>query len=84
MLKLIYFSYSLPDGTKHTQSGYFTPLGKHLVTAFVTISACQSCKIVTYMNVAGYVMTGSWEYVGPDGSVFRTEFTADHEGYKPR
>jgi len=52
------FSYSLPDGTKHTQSGYFTPLG--------------------------YVMTGSWEYVGPDGSVFRTEFTADHEGYKPR
>jgi len=52
------FSYSLPDGTKHTQSGYFTPLG--------------------------YVMTGSWEYVRPDGSVFRTEFTADHEGYKPR
>jgi len=52
------FSYSLPDGTKHTQSGYFTPLG--------------------------YVMTGSWEYVRPDGSIFRTEFTADHEGYKPR
>lgn len=35
-------------------------------------------------HVTGYVMTGSWEYVGPDGSVFRTEFTADHEGYKPR
>lgn len=52
------FSYSLPDGTKHSQSGYFTPLG--------------------------YVMTGSWEYISPDGSIFRTEFTADHEGYKPR
>ena len=78
MIKRIYFSYSLPDGTKHTQSGYFTPLGKHVVTAFVTISTCHMS------HVTGYVMTGSWEYVGPDGSVFRTEFTADHEGYKPR
>ena len=75
--KLLYhynFSYSLPDGTKHTQSGYFTPLGKRIIIAFSQISR----------DVAGYVMTGSWEYVRPDGSIFRTEFTADHEGYKPR
>ena len=32
----------------------------------------------------GYVMTGSWEYIGPDGKLYRTEFTADNEGYKPR
>jgi len=29
-------------------------------------------------------MTGSWEYIGPDGKLYRTEFTADNEGYKPR
>jgi len=52
------FSYILPDGTKHTQSGYFTP--------------------------EGYVMTGSWEYFDANGRLFRTEFTADKDGYRPR
>jgi len=52
------FGYVLPDGTKHSQSGYFSPMG--------------------------YVMTGSWEWISPDGQIHRTEFVADHEGYKPR
>jgi len=52
------FSYSLPDGTKHSQTGYFTP--------------------------TGYVLTGSWEYYGQDGNLFRTEFIADKDGYRPR
>jgi len=52
------FSYSLPDGTKHTQAGYFTP--------------------------TGYVLTGSWEYFGQDGQLFKTEFIADKDGYRPR
>merc|ERR1712227_537082 len=52
------FSYVLPDGTKHSQSGYFSPMG--------------------------YVLTGSWEWISPDGQLHKTEFVADHEGYKPR
>jgi len=52
------FSYSLADGTKHSQTGYFTP--------------------------NGYVMTGFWEYFGPDGTLYRTEFTADEGGYRPQ
>merc|ERR1711997_1259350 len=53
------FSYSLADGTKHSQTGYFTANG-------------------------GYVMTGFWEYLGPDGTLYRTEFTADEGGYRPQ
>merc|ERR1711971_1366230 len=52
------FSYSLADGTKHSQTGYFSP--------------------------NGYVMTGFWEYFGPDGILYRTEFTADEGGYRPQ
>ena len=29
-------------------------------------------------------MTGFWEYFGPDGMLYRTEFTADEGGYRPR
>ena len=32
----------------------------------------------------GYVMTGFWEYLGPDGTLYRTEFTADEGGYRPQ
>jgi len=53
-----HFSYSLPDGTKHSQTGYQTQ--------------------------NGYVMEGFWEYVGPDGNLYRTEFTADQMGYRPK
>ena len=28
-------------------------------------------------NSSGYVMKGFWEYFGPDGNLYRTEFTAD-------
>merc|ERR1712113_534991 len=52
------FSYSLPDGTRHSQSGYFSQ--------------------------NGYVMKGFWEYFGPDGNLYRTEFTADEMGYRPK
>ena len=60
--KNIFRSYSLPDGTKRSQSIHYT----------------------TRVTCPGYVMTGSWEYIGPDGKLYRTEFTADNEGYKPR
>merc|ERR1711997_852018 len=52
------FSYSLADGTKHSQTGYFSQ--------------------------NGYVMTGFWEYFGPDGILYRTDFTADEGGYRPQ
>ena len=29
-------------------------------------------------------MEGFWEYVGPDGNLYRTEFTADEMGYRPK
>ena len=67
-------SYVLPDGTKHSQSGYFSPMGKkrrHFIMMSLWIRT-------------GYVLTGSWEWISPDGQLHKTEFVADHEGYKPR
>ena len=29
-------------------------------------------------------MTGFWEYFGPDGILYRTDFTADEGGYRPQ
>ena len=39
---------------------------------------------VNACNFSGYVMTGFWEYFGPDGTLYRTEFTADEGGYRPQ
>ena len=39
---------------------------------------------VNACNSSGYVMTGFWEYFGPDGILYRTEFTADEGGYRPQ
>ena len=39
---------------------------------------------VNAYNSSGYVMTGFWEYFGPDGILYRTEFTADEGGYRPQ
>ena len=36
------------------------------------------------MSLSGYQVRGSWEYVGTDGAVYRTEFVADRGGYRPR
>ena len=32
----------------------------------------------------GYVLTGSWEYFDANGNLFKTEFVADKDGYRPR
>ena len=39
---------------------------------------------VNAYNSSGYVMTGFWEYFGPDGILYRTDFTADEGGYRPQ
>ena len=39
---------------------------------------------VNACNSSGYVMTGFWEYFGPDGILYRIEFTADDGGYRPQ
>ena len=70
-----HFSYSLPDGTKHSQSGYFSQNGE-------TEDIIR--REVNAHNSSGYVMKGFWEYFGPDGNLYRTEFTADEMGYRPK
>jgi hypothetical protein len=32
------------------------------------------------LTPVGYSVTGSWEYLGTDGPVYRTEFVADRNG----
>ena len=31
----------------------------------------------------GMSQSGSWEYRGPDGQVYKIEFTADERGFRP-
>lgn len=34
-------------------------------------------------ETGGMSQTGSWEYVGPDGRVYKIEFIADENGFRP-
>ena len=36
------------------------------------------------LTPSGYTVTGNWEYLGTDGALYRTEFVADSNGYRPR
>lgn len=36
-----------------------------------------------HMESGGMLQTGSWEYVGPDGKVYKVEYIADENGFRP-
>jgi len=51
--------------------------------SFETEDGMKRTEAGKHMASGGMVQTGSWEYVGPDGNVYKVEYIADENGFRP-
>ena len=53
------------------------------IYSFETEDGMKRSEAGKHMEDDGMVQTGSWEYVGPDGRIYKVEYIADKNGFRP-
>lgn len=51
--------------------------------SFETEDGMKRSEAGKHMESGGMIQTGSWEYVGPDGQIYKIEYIADENGFRP-
>lgn len=54
-----------------------------LTYSYETEDGMKRSEAGILLESGGMSQTGSWEYVGPDGQVYRVEYVADENGFRP-
>ena len=55
-----------------------------LCYSYSTLDGSRRSESVALLPGGGHSVTGSWQFLGTDGATYRTHFTADARGYRPR
>jgi len=51
--------------------------------SFETEDGMKRSEAGKHMESGGMIQTGSWEYVGPDGKIYKVSYIADENGFRP-
>jgi len=72
-----------PDSS-NAEVEYSPPGAGSYMFSYSTADGTRRSESGGVSDVSGFQVTGSWEYLGKDGTIYRTVFVSDKRGYRPR